>query len=85
MYCLRPSRGIMNMKILNSEMLLAARVSKYGLHACIKRGAGVETKHLLSTLKWSEVKLLSRVRLFVTLWTVAYQAPPYLGFSRQKY
>ena len=51
MYCLRPSRGIMNMKILNSEMLLAAKVSKYGLHACIKRGAGVETKHLLSTLK----------------------------------
>lgn len=51
MYCLRPSRGIMYMKILNSEMLLAARVSKYGLHACIKRGAGVETKHLLSTLK----------------------------------
>lgn len=50
MYCLRPSRGIMNMKILNSEMLLAARVSKYGLHACIKRGAGVGIKHLLSTL-----------------------------------
>ena len=41
----------MNMKILNSEMLLAARVSKYGLHACIKREAGVEIKHLLSTLQ----------------------------------
>ena len=25
--------------------------------------------------KWSEVKSLSRVRLFVTPWTVAYQAP----------
>ena len=32
-----------------------------------------------------EVKSLSRVRLFVTLWTVAYQAPPSMGFSRQEY
>ena len=29
-----------------------------------------------------KVKLLSRVRLFVTPWTVAYQAPPSMGFSR---
>ena len=28
---------------------------------------------------------LSRVRLFVTLWTVAHQAPVFVGFSRQKY
>ena len=33
----------------------------------------------------SEVKSLSRVRLFVTQWTVAYQAPPSMGFSRQEY
>ena len=33
----------------------------------------------------SEVKLLSRVRLFVTPWTVAHQAPPSMGFSRQEY
>ena len=32
-----------------------------------------------------EVKSLSRVRLFVTPWTVAYQAPPSMGFSRQEY
>ena len=31
----------------------------------------------------SEVKLLSRVRLFATPWTVAYQAPLSMGFSRQ--
>ena len=30
-------------------------------------------------------KLLSRVRLFVTSWTVAYHAPPSMGFSRQEY
>ena len=31
-----------------------------------------------------KVKSLTRVRLFVTPWTVAYQAPPSMGFSRQK-
>ena len=31
------------------------------------------------------MKSLSRVCLFVTPWTVAYQAPPSRGFSRQKY
>ena len=30
-----------------------------------------------------KVKLLSRVRLFATPWTVAHQTPPSLGFSRQ--
>ena len=33
----------------------------------------------------SEVKSLSRVRLFATPWTVAYQAPRSMGFSRQEY
>ena len=32
-----------------------------------------------------KVKSLSRVQLFVTPWTVAYQAPPSMGFSRQGY
>ena len=32
-----------------------------------------------------KVKLLSRVRLFETPWTVAYQAPPSMGLSRQEY
>ena len=32
-----------------------------------------------------KVKSLSRIRLFVTLWTVAYRAPPSIGFSRQEY
>ena len=36
--------------------------------------------------KWKvKVKSLSHVRLFVTPWTAAYQAPPSLGFSRQEY
>ena len=35
-------------------------------------------------LKKVKVKLLSRVRLFATPWTVAYQALPSMGFSRQE-
>ena len=36
--------------------------------------------------KWKvKVKLLSRVQLFGTPWTAAYQAPPSMGFSRQEY
>ena len=32
-----------------------------------------------------KVKSLSRVRLFVTPWTVVFKAPPSMGFSRQEY
>ena len=32
-----------------------------------------------------KVKSLSRVQLFATPWTVPYQAPPSMGFSRQEY
>ena len=32
-----------------------------------------------------QVKSLSRVRLFATPWTVAYQASPSMGFPRQEY
>ena len=31
------------------------------------------------------MKSLSRVQLFATPWTIAYQAPPSMGFSRQEY
>ena len=39
-----------------------------------------------SAWKWKvKGKSLSRVRLFTTPWTVAHQAPPPLGFSRQEH
>ena len=31
------------------------------------------------------MKLLSRIQLFATPWTLAYQAPLSMGFSRQEY
>ena len=36
--------------------------------------------------KWKmKVKSLNHVQLLVTPWTAAYQAPPFMGFSRQEY
>ena len=41
---------------------------------------------LSNAWKWKgKVKSLSHVQLLVTPWTVAHQAPPSLGFSRQEY
>ena len=39
--------------------------------------------HFLLQCRKVKVKLLSRVQLFSTPWTCAYQAPPPMGFSRQ--
>ena len=39
-----------------------------------------------NTRKWKvKGKSLSRVRLLAIPWTAAYQAPPFMGFSRQEY
>ena len=42
-------------------------------------------KQQQTVLKVYWVKSLSRVWLFATPWTVAHQAPPSMGFSRQEY
>ena len=36
-------------------------------------------------MKVMKVKSLSRLQLFATPWTVAYQASPSMGFSREEY
>ena len=46
------------------------------------KNTGVGCHFLLQCVK---VKSLSRVRLLVTPWTAAYQAPPPMGLSRQEY
>ena len=55
-----------------------------------RQEATVRTRH--GTMGWFQigkvkvkVKSLSRVRLFATPWTVAHQAPPSMGFSRQEH
>ena len=46
------------------------------------KNTGVGCHFLLQCVK---VKSFSHVRLFMTPWTAAYQAPPSMGFSRQEY
>ena len=41
-------------------------------------------RHSCCCWNHNEVKLLSHVRLFATHWTVVYQSPPSMGFSRQE-
>ena len=48
------------------------------------KNAGVGCHLLLQCMK-VKMNSLSHVRLFSTPWTVAHQAPPSMGFSRQEY
>ena len=49
------------------------------------KNTGVGFHFLLHAWKWRvKVKSLSRVRLLVTPWTAAHQAPPSMGFSGQE-
>ena len=55
---------------------------KFTVHILLKPGLQ-NFEHYFTSM--CEVKSLSRVRLFATLWTVAYQAPPSVGLFRQEY
>ena len=50
-----------------------------------QESSGARSVHQFSLLLLLSLKSLSRVRLFATPWTVAYQAPLSMGFSRQYY
>ena len=58
------------------------------LPQCMKAKSESEVTQSCPILTWLaiskvKVKSLSRIRLFATLWTVAYQASPSMGFSRR--
>ena len=55
---------------------------KFSVHTMLKASLK-DFEHYFASM-WSEVKSLSRVRLFATPWNVAYQAPPSMGFSRHE-
>ena len=57
---------------------------KWSLHG-LERFRTAEWEKVGMLLNVVKVKSLSRVRLFVTPWTVAYQAPQSMEFSRQEY
>ena len=50
------------------------------------KAAGTQGSELSSCrVSAEQVLVLSGIQLFVTPWTVAHQAPPSMGFSRQEY
>ena len=54
--------------------------------ACLKTHFKLRARNCMSNKVVSSSSLSLRcVQLFVTPWTVAYQAPPSMGFSRQEY
>ena len=56
------------------------------LFKCMSGARSFPVTLSVCTSEWvKRVKSLSRVQLFVTPWTVAYYAPPSMGFSRQEY
>ena len=56
------------------------------LFSLLGKGQELLMSFLINTvLVKVKVKLLSRVQLFATPWTVAYQAPLSMGFSRREY
>ena len=71
-----------NWKILK-EMGILDHLTCLLRNLCAGQEATVRTGH--GTTGKKKVKSLSSVRLFATPWTIAYQAPPSMGFSRQEY
>ena len=48
-------------------------------------GGRLRREEIYIRIERKKVKSLNHVRLFATPWTVAYQAPLSMGFSRQEY
>ena len=77
-----------------NEPLLSHKLKKWNLAICNNMdgpmGYYIKWKKVIQSqtsydfiYEW--VKSLSHVRLFATPWTVAYQAPPSMGYFRQEY
>ena len=78
MYCSLPGSSVYG--------IFQARVLEW-VAISVSRGSSrprdqTQVSHIVVKVK---VKPLSRVRLFAAPWTVTYQVPPSMGFSRQEY
>ena len=71
----------MGLMIYLKAVCMCVSVWLYYRKQDFKRDDNILIEFVLS----DEVELLSCVRLFATPWTVAYNAPPAMGFSRQEY
>ena len=80
--------GILQARILEWTAVLSYRdIPDRGIEPVSFISPALASEFFTANAIWEahEVKLLSRVRLFVTPWTVAHQAPPSMGFSWQVY
>ena len=66
------------------NLAICHSMDKYRRHKLCEIRQAQKDKHCMILFMKVKVKSLSRVQLFVTPWTVAYQAPPSMGFSRQE-
>ena len=71
--------GTISMEVKSSDALV------FSSNLCINSGSSAGKESACNAGERKKVKWLSRVRLFATPWTVAYQTPPSIGFSRQEY
>ena len=72
--CLQPNHSTLVVYMKNGTVYVGPEFAMYRMLGPTASG------WLYSIVKW-----LNRVQLFATLWTVAYQASPSVGFSRQEY
>ena len=80
--------GILQARILGMPFPPSKYLPDPGLKPCLLHLLHWQVGSLPLASRGKEkvkVKLLSRVRLFATPWTAAYQAPPSMEFSRQEY
>ena len=88
------SHGDLSHKWQNLNQAIYPRVCVFN-HQTLVPSVPSAVSHLVSAahtdagfntqINYLKVKSVSRVRLFATPWTVAYQALPSMGFSRQEY
>ena len=79
------SSGVLLLSLLNHTWLMCQHESQTPLHALIFLPAGLLCGFLAWGCSVCMLSHFSHVWLFATLWTVAYQAPLSMGFSRQEY
>ena len=75
------SCSFLKMDVQEVKLLLSCRAEDVSLFFLMSYFILEYNWFSVQQVKWSEVKLLSRVQLFVTLWTVAHQAPLSMEFT----
>ena len=85
-HCTGTTQGDGMGRVVGEVLWWRTHVHPWLIHVNVRQKPPQYCKVISLQLIWKvEVKSLSHVRLFVTTWTVAYQATPSMGFSSQEY